>query len=222
MDSLGSSALSRGVPILLLDWNRAYPDGDLAEAIARRALAQERSFLDAMADSRNVRMANRVFASGGFHFDEMPEEAAVEAAMERFNAASFEERAGPDPRPRSAGIDEPPELDLPSLPVRTVPTDEDLSALADEHPSERRSHGRTRHHDRSSRLALPRYGRHGHADDVPRTSWSKRDRTLPRNVRVGLVMFWAVERDIVTRVFGSGPPAEFDEADGEEMARIRS
>lgn len=37
----------------------------------------------------------------------------------------------------------------------------------------------------------------------------------------GSVMFWAVERDIVAQVFDGGPPTEFDEADREEMARIR-
>lgn len=37
----------------------------------------------------------------------------------------------------------------------------------------------------------------------------------------GSVMFWAVERDIVSQVFDDGPPTEFDEADREEMDRIR-
>jgi len=104
---------------------------DPVEAVARRALAQQRAFLDAMVDPRNFGMAKRLFTAGGFDLDEVRDQAALDDAMAKFNELSFEERG------RILGLeDDPfgsaPEPDLPALPVRAVPSRVELDSAARE------------------------------------------------------------------------------------------
>jgi hypothetical protein len=66
--------------------------GDTAEEVAGRALAQQRAFLDAMADPAKYGMAKRLMSSGAFDVGDEPDQAALDEAMTAFNALPFEER----------------------------------------------------------------------------------------------------------------------------------
>jgi hypothetical protein len=67
-------------------------ESDPADVVVNRALAQQRAFLDAMADPRNFGMAKRLFASMDLGPDDVPDQAALDAAVARFNTLPFEER----------------------------------------------------------------------------------------------------------------------------------
>lgn len=107
---------------------------DEADELALRAMAQQRAFMDAMADPSNFGMAKRLFTFGGFSEDDVPDQAALDEATARFNALSFDERGRilglDDTGPTSAG--RPPEL--PALPMRSFPSDADLAEAAGEAP----------------------------------------------------------------------------------------
>lgn len=109
------------------------PTGDPADAVAGRALAQTRTFLDAMDDPANFGMAKRLLSSVGLADDETLDQATLDAAMARFNELSFEERGeilGLD----DEGPDAPYADDLPPLPLPDVPSSEDLAAMAADVP----------------------------------------------------------------------------------------
>jgi hypothetical protein len=104
--------------------------GDTADAIARRALAQERAFLDAMADPTNFGMGKRLLAHAGLDLDDDLDQATLDAAVAQFNALPFEDRD------RILGLDDeaPPPLPLPALAPRDLPDLADLAPLAAEVP----------------------------------------------------------------------------------------
>ncbi|MGH9137655.1 MAG: hypothetical protein ACRD0G_11495 [Acidimicrobiales bacterium] len=120
--------------------------GDPAEDVANRALAQQRAFLNAMADPANFGMAKRLFSSGHFQLGDEPDQAALDEAMARFNVLSFEERGkilGLGPSDEWDDDEEWQELDdealdLPPLPVRPLPSVSELDAVADTVPLVRR------------------------------------------------------------------------------------
>jgi hypothetical protein len=103
------------------------PSGDTADAVARRALAQQRTFLDAMADPANFGMGKRLLTHVGLDVDDDLDQATLDAAVARFNALPFEERG------RILGLDdEPPPLPrLPALAVRDLPDLAELAPVAD-------------------------------------------------------------------------------------------
>ncbi len=114
------------------------PRGDSAEALGARARAQKRAFLDAMADPANFGMAKRLFTAGGIGLDEPPTQEALDEAMAAFNALPFEERGrilGLDGLDAAGGLGgggplPPPEAI--ALPVRPLPTDEELERAAED------------------------------------------------------------------------------------------
>ena len=124
---------------------------DPADALARRALAQERAFSDAMSDPANFGMSKRMFAAAGITADNVTDEGAVQAAIARFNALPFDERGrilGLDPAPDLFDDeddlfpdDEDPYHDddegMP-LPVRAFPSAEELDTAAMDVPLLRR------------------------------------------------------------------------------------
>lgn len=106
-------------------------ESDPAGVVAGRALAQQRAFLDAMDDPANFGMAKGLFASLGIDGDDLPDPASLDAAMDRFNNLPFDQRGeilGLDSR------DEPDDLALPPLPLRSAPAAEALDALAGDVP----------------------------------------------------------------------------------------
>lgn len=109
------------------------PDGDPGERVAARALAQQRSFLDAMADPGNFGMAKALFSSAGFEPGSVPDQATLDAAMARFNALSFDER-GRILGLGTAGEADLVDPDLPELPIRPLPAAGDLDRLAADVP----------------------------------------------------------------------------------------
>lgn len=107
---------------------------DRPDELLQRARAQSRSFVDAMADPDNFGMAKRLFAHAVLSEDDVLDQAALDAALERFNALPFEERG------RILGIDDRREdrydddLGLPPLPLRAVPDAATLDAHALQSP----------------------------------------------------------------------------------------
>ena len=107
-------------------------DSDDATAIADRAMAQRQAFLDAMDNPSNWGMAKSFFAGSGLlgAADDV-DQAALDAAMERFNALSFEERG------RVLGLedddDEGEELGI-ALPLRLLPSPDEVEAASRDVP----------------------------------------------------------------------------------------
>jgi hypothetical protein len=106
--------------------------GDTADVVAQRALAQQRSFLDAMADPANYGMAKRLFGLGGFDLGDEPDQGALDDLMAQFNALPFEERG------RILGLDAPGDdadhEPLPTLSLRPLPGIDELEDLAGDVP----------------------------------------------------------------------------------------
>ncbi len=111
--------------------------GDPADAVADRALAQQRAFLDAMDDPANFGMAKSLFSSLGLDGDDLPDLAALDAAMARFNDLPFDQRGEilglGDPAPGELD-----EVELPPLPLRGTPGAEAIESLAGDVPLLRR------------------------------------------------------------------------------------
>ncbi|HKH05468.1 MAG TPA: hypothetical protein VKA65_09920 [Acidimicrobiales bacterium] len=108
-------------------------DSDPADAVAGRALAQQRAFLDAMDDPASFGMAKRLFSSLGIDGKDLPDQAALDAAIARFNDLPFDQRGevlgfdGPDPT--EAG-----DLELPRLPLQAMPPPAVIDSLAGDVP----------------------------------------------------------------------------------------
>jgi hypothetical protein len=108
-------------------------DSEPADAVASRALAQQRAFLDAMADPANFGMAKSLFGSLGIDGDDLPDQAALDAAIARFNDLPFDQRG------EVLGLDGPDhtdagDLELPPLPLRAMPPPGVIDSLAADVP----------------------------------------------------------------------------------------
>jgi hypothetical protein len=126
-DAAASIPLSLAAWVHFLDDNRLLDAAsEPADVLASRALAQQRAFLDAMADPANVGMAKGLLGALGVG-DDLSDQAALDAAISRFNDLPFDERGeilGLD----TPGVGDPDDLELPPLPFRAMPSPASVDA----------------------------------------------------------------------------------------------
>jgi len=133
-----STEQARSVPgslaalfVFLEDEGLLDPSGDLADELATRARSLERSFLDAMADPDRFGMGKQLSEAMGLDDGAHMTQADLDAAMDRFNGLSFEERGAILGLDDGAAPGGEPDRPVVPLPLRHLPSPDEMDAQAD-------------------------------------------------------------------------------------------